>query len=163
MSGMRVPPALRPVTPYLPALAILLIQPILLPTGIGTWALGVVIGLLTALVALGLALIYRANRIINFAQGDLGTVPTTIAVGLIAVSGLPYLVGLVAGVGVAVLLGVVIEVFIVRRFFHGDQQVSGLAAFGACISFACHRKLDAFVHACRNVHIDRFFANCAEG
>ncbi len=130
MSGMRVPPALRPVTPYLPALAILLIQPILLPTGIGTWALGVVIGLLTALVALGLALIYRANRIINFAQGDLGTVPTTIAVGLIAVSGLPYLVGLVAGVGVAVLLGVVIEVFIVRRFFRAPRLLLTVATIG---------------------------------
>ena len=30
----------------------------------------------SALVALGLALIYRANRIINFAQTDLGSVPT---------------------------------------------------------------------------------------
>ncbi len=36
---------------------------------------GVIVGLLGALVALGMALIYRANRILNFAQADLGVVP----------------------------------------------------------------------------------------
>ena len=34
--------------------------------------LGLVLGSLSALVAMGLVLVYRANRIVNFAQGDLG-------------------------------------------------------------------------------------------
>ena len=76
------------VRPFAPAMAILALQVFVFPAGSGPWALGVVSGLLTALVALGLAVVYRANRVLNFAQGDLGTVPTTIAVGLIAVSGL---------------------------------------------------------------------------
>jgi branched-chain amino acid transport system permease protein len=122
--------ALRATGPYLPALAIAVLQPVVYPTGLGPWVLGLVIGLLTALVALGLALVYRANRIINFAQGDLGTVPTTLAVGLIAVTGLPYLVGLAAGLVTAIVLGVVIEFFVIRRFRHAPRLLLTVATIG---------------------------------
>ncbi len=53
----------------------------------GAWIRGVVIGLLTALLAIGMALVYRANRVVNFAQADLGFVPTTLVIGLVAFSG----------------------------------------------------------------------------
>ena len=42
---------------------------------------GVIIGSLTALTSFGLALVYRANKVINFAQADLGAVPASLAVG----------------------------------------------------------------------------------
>jgi branched-chain amino acid transport system permease protein len=122
--------ALQPVVPFVPAIVLVACQLVLYPMGIGPTALGVVIGLLTALVALGLALVYRANRILNFAQGDLGVVPTTLAVGLIAVSGLPYLVGLALGLGAAVLLGVVVDVFIVRRFYRSPRLLLTVATIG---------------------------------
>ena len=83
-----------------------------------------------SLVALGLALIYRANRILNFAQGDLGTVPTTLAVGLIAVSGVPYLVGLVLGLLAAIVLGVVVELAIIRRFTRSPRLLLTVATIG---------------------------------
>src|SRR4051794_14243879 len=104
-----VPARLRPLAPYAPALAILAIQLLVFPIGRGPWVLGVVTGLLTALTALGLALVYRANRILNFAQGDLGTVPATISVGLIAVNGLPYAVGAIAGLFFALVIGALVE------------------------------------------------------
>src|SRR3954454_25395053 len=126
----QVPPVLRPIGPFVPALAIIVLQLIVFPMGIGTWALGVVVGLLTALVALGLALIYRANRILNFAQGDLGTNPTPLAVGLIAVSGLPYLVGAFLGLASAILLGAVIELAIVRRFYRAPRLLLTVATIG---------------------------------
>ena len=44
---------------------------------------GALLGGLTALLALGLALVYRANRILNFAQGDLGAAPASLAVLLV--------------------------------------------------------------------------------
>jgi branched-chain amino acid transport system permease protein len=122
--------ALTRVRPFLPAVAIVALQLVAFPAGIGPWSLGVVSGLLTALVALGLALIYRANRILNFSQGDLGTVPTTVAVGLIAVSGLPWLVGAFLGLGVAVLLGAVVELAIVRRFFRAPRLLLTVATIG---------------------------------
>ena len=56
----------------------------------------------TALVALGLALIYRSNRILNFAQADLGAVPVTLSVALIAASGLPYVLSLFIGLAAAI-------------------------------------------------------------
>jgi hypothetical protein len=44
---------------------------------------GAVIGALYALVGMGLILVYRANRIINFAQAQLGAVPAIVALLLI--------------------------------------------------------------------------------
>ncbi len=127
---IRLPPTLHPLVPYAPALAIVVLQLVVFPTGLGSWSLGVVTGLLTALLALGLALVYRANRILNFAQSDLGTVPTTLAVGLIAITGLPYLVGVVAGLAAAAVLGVVVELAIVRRFSRAPRLLLTVATIG---------------------------------
>ena len=49
----------------------------------GELVYGFIIGSLTALMAFGLALVYRANKVINFAQADLGAVPASLAVALI--------------------------------------------------------------------------------
>ena len=127
---LETPASLRPLAPFAPAVAILALQLLVFPTGVGPVALGVVTGLLTALVALGLALIYRANRILNFAQGDLGTVPATISVGLIAVTGLPYVVGAIAGLLAALVLGALIELIIIRRFFRAPRLLLTVATIG---------------------------------
>src|SRR5206468_9187656 len=67
----------------------------LIVTGVQTCALpifnGAVIGSLYALVGMGIILVYRANRIINFASAALGSVPAVIALILISRKGLPYL------------------------------------------------------------------------
>ena len=49
---------------------------------------------------------YRANRILNFAQGDLGAAPASLAVLLVVTSGASWLVAFVTGVLTAVVLGV---------------------------------------------------------
>jgi branched-chain amino acid transport system permease protein len=127
---LQLPAALRPLGPFVPAIGIIALQLVVFPIGIGTWVLGVVVGMLTALVALGLALIYRSNRILNFAQADLGTVPVTLAVGLILASGLPYLLGLFVGLAASILLGVVVELAIVRRFFRSPRLLLTVATIG---------------------------------
>ena len=109
-----------------PALAILVLQIVCFPltskqgaSGLlwGIYLLGIILGLLNALVAVGMALVYRANRILNFAQGDLGTVPTILAVNLIVYSSIPYFIGLLTGLVGAVVLGGLIEFLIIRRFY----------------------------------------------
>ena len=55
-----------------PVLIVFGVQLTLFPVPAGVFLHGVVIGLLTSMVAVGMALIYRANRVLNFAQGDLG-------------------------------------------------------------------------------------------
>jgi len=74
-------PGARRLAPYLPPLALLLLQLVAYPLPTGVWLRGVLVGGVTALIALGMALIYRSNRIVNFAQGDLGAAPAATASG----------------------------------------------------------------------------------
>lgn len=55
---------------------VVLIQLVAYPMPAGNWIRGAVLGLLTGMLAMGMALIYRANRVVNFAQAELGAVPT---------------------------------------------------------------------------------------
>ena len=91
---------------------------------------GVVLGMLTALLALGLALVYRANRVLNFAQADLGSVPTSFAVALVVFSQWPYFLGFVVGLVAAVVLGAVVELVFVRRFRNASRLVLTVATLG---------------------------------
>jgi branched-chain amino acid transport system permease protein len=92
---------------------------------------GAIIGGLTSLLALGLALVWRANRVINFAAGDLGAMPATLAV-LFTVStvGLSWWAGLAIGLATAIGLGVIVEVVIVRRFTRSPRLVLSVATIG---------------------------------
>ena len=122
-----------------PALAILLLQVFFFPlqsqngsSGAlwGIYLLGIILGLLNALVAVGMALVYRSNRILNFAQGDLGSVPTVLAVNLIVFSSVPYFVGLLTGLVGAVVLGGLVEFLIIRRFFRASRLILTVATIG---------------------------------
>ncbi len=114
----------------LPAAGLIAVQLIFFGMPAGAWVRGVILGLLTALLAMGMALVYRANRVINFAQADLGFVPTTLAVGLIVFSGLPYLFGFGVGLVAAVALGVIVELAFVRRFAKASRLVLTVATIG---------------------------------
>jgi hypothetical protein len=75
----------------------------LLPNGLplGVIVLGIVLGSLEALTALGLVLIYRAARVVNFAQADIGGLAAGVAVVAVASQGLPYVVALALALVVA--------------------------------------------------------------
>lgn len=120
----------RTITPLSPALALVAVQLVFFGLPAGAWIRGVVLGLLTALLAVGMALVYRANRVINFAQADLGYVPGALAVGLIVFNGLPYLLGLGVGLASSVVLGAIVELAIVRRFVRSPRLVLTVASIG---------------------------------
>ena len=101
-----------------------------IPAPLGVIINGALVGGRIALIALGIALIYRTNRVVNFAQGDLGAVPAILGVLLIVSTGLPYLVGFAAGLAAAVLLGVLVETLIIRRFFHSPRLILTVATIG---------------------------------
>ena len=65
-----------------PALAVVGVQLVLYPVSTGVWLQGFVAGLLNSLVVLGMFLVYRANRVVNFAQASIGTYPAALAIGL---------------------------------------------------------------------------------
>src|SRR4051794_36938051 len=97
---------------------------------------GAIIGLLYALVAFGLILIYRANRIINFAQAEMGAAPAVLAVLLIKVHHFPYLVALPIALGAGLLAGLLVEMLIIRRFATAPRLVLSVVTIGVALLFA---------------------------
>ncbi|HUP85471.1 MAG TPA: ABC transporter permease [Acidimicrobiales bacterium] len=109
------------------ALVLLFVQQLLWPAPLGVIVRGMLIGGLTALISFGIALIYRANRIINFAQGDLGAAPAATAVLLIVGPGLPYFVALPLALVMALVLGLLVEFLIIRRFAKAPRLILTVA------------------------------------
>jgi branched-chain amino acid transport system permease protein len=91
---------------------------------------GSVTGLLYGLVGMGIILVYRANRIINFAQAQLGAVPATLALLLLARFGVPYIVTIPIVVVGGALLGGVVEIGFIRRFRRSSRLVLTVVTIG---------------------------------
>lgn len=91
---------------------------------------GAVIGALYGLVAMGLILVYRANRIINFAQAQLGSVPAVVALLLIARHGWSYFVVIPIVILGSALLGATVEVTLVRRFANAPRLILTVVTIG---------------------------------
>ena len=113
-----------------PLAALVVFQQIFFPAPMGIVLNGALVGGRIALIALGIALVYRANRIVNFAQGDLGAVPAVLGVMLVVAWGWSYWLGLFVGLLAAVLLGVLVEGLIIRRFFTAPRLVLTVATIG---------------------------------
>ena len=84
---------------------------------------GVIAGLLNALIAVGLVLIYRSTRIINFSQGALGAAGGVFTYNLAVLNGWPFLLAFLGGVIVAAFLGFLVEIALIRRFFNAPRLV----------------------------------------
>src|SRR5690606_18827434 len=113
-----------------PLVALVLVQQVLYPAPKGIVLNGALVGGRIALIALGIALVYRANRIVNFAQGDLAALPAVLGVMLVVAWGWSYWLGLLAGLVAAVVLGVLVEGLIIRRFFTAPRLVLTVATIG---------------------------------
>src|SRR6478609_8913451 len=86
-----------------------------------TLLLGVVAGIPYGLLAVGLVLIYKVSKFVNFAQGALGA----IGASLVAEYGVPYWAAFVIGVLVAAGVAAGTEAAIVRRL-HGQPLLMGV-------------------------------------
>lgn len=116
-----------PLRPILAAVVFVVAQRLLFPAPLGVLVQGLVLGGLTALIAFGIALVHRAEGIVNFAQGDLGGLPASLAVLLILVTGVPY--GLAVGAGLigAVILGALVHFLVIRRFATAPRLILTVA------------------------------------
>jgi branched-chain amino acid transport system permease protein len=103
-----------------------------LPKGapLGIVAVGVVFGSLNALVAIGIVLIYRFNRVINFAQAEFGSVAAVLAIEFKLQLHWNYFLAIGAGLVAAVVLGGLIEVLIIRRFANAPRLILAVATIG---------------------------------
>ena len=91
---------------------------------------GATIGLLYGLLGMGLILVYKANRIINFAQAQLGSVPAVVALLLILRKDMNYFLVLPVVIGGGALLGGAVEVLVVRRFRTAPRLILTVATIG---------------------------------
>ncbi|HJR26270.1 MAG TPA: ABC transporter permease [Acidimicrobiales bacterium] len=96
----------------------------------GVVAQGVIFGTSYALMAMGLILIYRTTRIVNFAYGAMGAMPGALTFGLFIAKGWNYWVAIVLGVAVGVLSGALVDVLVIRRFSRSSRLVLTVATIG---------------------------------
>lgn len=97
---------------------------------VGAVLVGVVYGSVNALGAMGVILIYRANRFINFAQGAMGSLIGVLAIGLVKVHGLNYWIALPLAVIAGGVLGAVIDISTIRIFRNSPRLVLLVASVG---------------------------------
>lgn len=91
---------------------------------------GIVSGLVIGMLAMGIVLIYRATRVINFAVGNMGLVGASLLALLVVNWGVPFWLALPAALVVGVLYGIVIELVVVRRLFFAPRVVMLVATIG---------------------------------
>lgn len=84
-------------------------------------ASGVAAGAVYGLFAMGLVLVYKTTRVLNFAQAEIGAFTTFVAYWLIATVGLPWLVGALLALAVAAGVGVAFERMVIRPLVAGPR------------------------------------------
>jgi branched-chain amino acid transport system permease protein len=88
---------------------------------------GVVLGLIYALVALGFVLIYKASRVVNFAQGELLAIGAFAAHFFLVTLKLPFLLALPLALGFTAVVGYTLERVFLKRLV-GQPIISVIMA-----------------------------------
>src|SRR4051794_10246832 len=96
---------------------------------LGVVVIGLITGTVTSLLAIGLILIYRTNRFINFAYGSMGSFAGVLAIGLYLEKGVPFFLALAIGVAIGVATGAVVAL-IVRRSRPSSRLILPVASIG---------------------------------
>jgi branched-chain amino acid transport system permease protein len=96
----------------------------------GIIVLGTVFGSLYALLAIGLVLVYRANRVVNFAQAELGSVAAVMTIQFVLVWDMNYFVALLLGFGTAAAIGGFVNVAVIQRFRNAPRLILTVATIG---------------------------------
>ncbi|MCU1602283.1 MAG: putative transporter ATPase and permease protein [Frankiales bacterium] len=106
-------------------------------TGSGHWetpfpvlSLGVITGLTYGLLSVGLVLIYRSNRIINFAHGNIGAFGAAFFGIEVVKWHIPYYIALLPALAVAAGVGALAELAVVRRLRKAPAIMSVVATLG---------------------------------
>ena len=93
---------------------------------------GISTGAVYSVVALALVMIWRATRIVNFAQGAMLMITTFIASSVINSSG-SYWLGFAVALGCGLVLGAVVERLVIRRVEGGPPLNAVIVALGLLV------------------------------
>ena len=93
-------------------------------------ALGLITGMVYGLLAVGLVLVYRSDRIVNFAHGEIGAFGAAILGTAVNQWGVPYYLALLLALSVAAGTGIAAEVTVIRRLRRAPLVLSVIATLG---------------------------------
>src|ERR1700704_2778005 len=97
---------------------------------LGIMIIGIITGAVTALLAIGLILVYRTNRFVNFAYGSMGSLVGVLAVGMYLQHHWSYWIILPVGVLTGVIVGALTEFLVIRRFANSSRLILTVASIG---------------------------------
>jgi len=104
---------------------------------------GAIQGCVYGLLGLGLVLLYKGNRIFNFAQGEFGTVAAFVVLMFgtgLGVPKLPYPIAIVLGLLAGTLMALVTERLVIRPLFRQPKVTMVVATAGVAL-FAIQAEL----------------------
>jgi branched-chain amino acid transport system permease protein len=103
-----------------------------LPHGVppGIILSGLVFGAINSLIAVSIVLVYRANRVVNFAAAEFGAVAAVVAIELHIQVHLDYFLSVLTGLVLAAVLGAAIELSILRRFAKAPRLIVAVVTIG---------------------------------
>ena len=97
---------------------------------IGIYLLGLVLGALYGLIAMGMVLVHRASKVVNFAQASIGAVPAAAGLALYVLRDWPFWVAILCTVVGGPLLGAAVDRVVVRPFRAAPRLVLAVVLIG---------------------------------
>ena len=89
---------------------------------------GLLNGMVFGLVAMGIVLIYRSTRVINFAVANLGIIGAGLFALLVAQYNVPFWVAVPIAMIVGIAYGAIVELVVIRRLFTAPRVIVLVAA-----------------------------------
>jgi ABC-type branched-subunit amino acid transport system ATPase component/ABC-type branched-subunit amino acid transport system permease subunit len=92
--------------------------------------LGAIVGLTYGLLAVGLVLVHRSSRLVNFAHGEVGAFAATALGLLVNERGWPYYLALPVCLALGAVIGIGIELLVIRRLLRAPRLMGVVATLG---------------------------------
>ena len=91
---------------------------------------GLIAGLEIGLLAMGIVLVYRSTRVINFAVGNMGLVGASLLALLVIEYDIPFWLAAIGSLIVGTLFGTIMELVVIRRLFYAPRVVVLVSTIG---------------------------------
>jgi branched-chain amino acid transport system permease protein len=95
-----------------------------------TLVLGVIAGSIYALIASGITLVYKASKVLNFAQAEIGTFSLFVTWWVSGKHHQPWILGALASIVVAIGIGLTFERVIIRPMYDASRVTVAVATIG---------------------------------
>jgi ABC-type branched-subunit amino acid transport system ATPase component/ABC-type branched-subunit amino acid transport system permease subunit len=92
--------------------------------------LGVITGLGYGLLSTGMVIVYRSNRLINFAHGEIGALGAAMLALAVVRGGVPYYIAFPLALAVGAGIAALAEIAVVRRLRNAPRLMSVIATLG---------------------------------